>query len=154
DGFQIETEMTIFSLVYKMNVVEVPITYRDRPEGSESKLNTVSDGIKVLITLFDLFKNYRPFLLFGVLSLLFSLIGLLVGLPVIIEFIETAFITKVPSAVLAASLFIIAFILFVVGIILDSIKNQTQLLFQMHVNEFTKNNEYINYKNSKNDHSM
>lgn len=138
DGFQIETEMTIFSLVYKMNVVEVPITYRDRPEGSESKLNTVSDGIKVLITLFDLFKNYRPFLLFGILSLLFSLIGLLVGLPVIIEFIETAFITKVPSAVLAASLFIIAFILFVVGIILDSLKNQTQLLFQMHVNEFER----------------
>lgn len=150
DGFQIETEMTIFSLVYKMNVVEVPITYRDRPEGSESKLNTVSDGIKVLITLFDLFKNYRPFLLFGVLSLLFSLIGLLVGLPVIIEFIETAFITKVPSAILAASLFIIAFILFVVGIILDSLKNQTQLLFQMHVNQhknFETNN--INKKEFK-----
>ncbi|MEA4876109.1 glycosyltransferase family 2 protein [Anaerorhabdus sp.] len=139
EGFQIETEMTIFSLVYGMNVVEVPITYRDRPVGSESKLNTVSDGIKVLVTLFDLFKNYRPFLFFGILSLLFSLMGLIVGLPVIIEFIETAFITKVPSAILAASLFVIAFILFVVGIILDSQKNQTQLLFQMHVNEFIRN---------------
>lgn len=141
DGFQIETEMTIFSLVYGMNVIEVPITYRDRPEGSESKLNTFSDGIKVLVTLFDLFKNYRPFLFFGILSFLFSLVGLIVGLPVIIEFIEIAFITKIPSAILAASLFIIAFILFVVGIILDSLKNQTQLLFQMHVNEFIRNSK-------------
>lgn len=139
DGFQIETEMTIFSLVYRMNVVEVPITYRDRPEGSESKLNTFSDGIKVLITLFDLFKNYRPFLFFGIFALLFGLIGFVIGLPVIIEFVETAFITKVPSAILAASLWVIAFILFVVGIILDSIKNQTQLLFQMHINEFIRN---------------
>lgn len=141
DGFQIETEMTIFSLVYGMNVLEVPITYRDRPEGSESKLNTISDGVKVLVTLFDLFKNYRPFLFFGILSLLFSLVGLIIGMPVIIEFIETAFITKIPSAILAASLFIIAFILFVVGIILDSLKNQTQLLFQMHVNEFVRNSK-------------
>ncbi|MEG0034979.1 MAG: glycosyltransferase family 2 protein, partial [Bacilli bacterium] len=141
EGFQIETEMTIFSLVYGMNVIEVPITYRDRPEGSESKLNTVSDGIKVLVTLFDLFKNYRPFLFFGIISLAFSLTGLIVGLPVIIEFIQTAYITKIPSAILAASLFIIAFILFVVGIILDSQKNQTQLLFQMHVNEFIRNSK-------------
>lgn len=139
DGFQIETEMTIFSLVYGMNIKEVPITYRDRPEGSESKLNTFSDGFKVLVTLFDLFKNYRPFLFFGIISFIFGLVGLIVGLPVITEFIQTAFITKIPSAVLAASLCIISFILFLVGVILDSIKNQTQILFQMHVNEFMRN---------------
>ena len=63
-GFQIETEMTIFSLVYRMKLVEIPITYRDRPAGSESKLNTFSDGFKVLVKLFDLFKNYRPMLFF------------------------------------------------------------------------------------------
>ncbi|MEG0034397.1 MAG: glycosyltransferase family 2 protein [Bacilli bacterium] len=139
DGFQIETEMTIFSLVYGMNIKEVPITYRDRPEGSESKLNTFSDGLKVLVTLFDLFKNYRPFLFFGIISFIFGLVGLIVGLPVITEFIQTAFITKIPSAILAASLCIISFILFLVGVILDSIKNQTQILFQMHVNEFMRN---------------
>lgn len=141
DGFQIETEMTVFSLVYGMNVMEVPINYRDRPEGSESKLNTLADGKKVLITLFDLFKNYRPFLFFGIQSIFFGLIGLIIGLPVITEFIATAYITKVPSAILAASLFIIAFILFVVGIILDYLKNQTQLLFQLHVNEFVRNDK-------------
>lgn len=136
DGFQIETEMTVFALVYRMNVVEVPITYRDRPEGSVSKLNTFSDGFKVLRTLFDLFKNYRPLLFFGLLALLFSIVGLVVGIPVISEFIKTAYITKVPSAILAASLFVIAFLFVVVGIILDYLKNQTQLIFQMHVNEY------------------
>ena len=104
EGFQIETEMTIFSLVYGMKLKEVPITYRDRPEGSESKLNTFKDGFKVLITLFDLFKDYRPFVLFSLISLLFLIIGLIVGIPVIIEFGKTQFVTKVPSAILAASL--------------------------------------------------
>lgn len=136
DGFQIETEMTVFALVYRMNVVEVPITYRDRPEGSVSKLNTFSDGFKVLRTLFDLFKNYRPLLFFGLLALVFSIVGLIVGVPVISEFVKTSYITKVPSAILAASLFVIAFLFVVVGIILDYLKNQTQLIFQMHVNEY------------------
>ena len=141
DGFQIETEMTIFSLVYRMNVVEVPITYRDRPAGSTSKLNTFSDGFKVLITLFNLFKDYRPFLFFGMLSLIFCIAGLIVGIPVIVEFVNTAYITKVPSSILAASLSVIAFIILLVGIILDYLKNQTQLLFQMHVNEFMRNDK-------------
>lgn len=136
DGFQIETEMTVFALVYRMNIVEVPITYRDRPAGSISKLNTFSDGFKVLRTLFDLFKNYRPLLFFASLALIFSIVGLIVGIPVISEFLKTAYITKVPSAILAASLFIIAFLFIVVGIILDYLKNQTQLFFQMHLNEY------------------
>ena len=141
DGFQIETEMTIFSLVYRMNVVEVPITYRDRPAGSTSKLNTFSDGFKVLVTLFNLFKDYRPFLFFGMLSLIFCIAGLIVGIPVIVEFVNTAYINKVPSAILAASLIVIAFIILLVGVILDYLKNQTQLLFQMHVNEFMRNDK-------------
>lgn len=141
DGFQIETEMTIFSLVYRMNVVEIPITYRDRPAGSTSKLNTFSDGFKVLVTLFNLFKDYRPFLFFGMVSLIFCIAGLIVGLPVIVEFINTSYITKVPSAILAASLIVIAFIILLVGVILDYLKNQTQLFFQMHVNEFMRNDK-------------
>ena len=135
-GFQIETEMTIFSLVYRMKIVEIPITYRDRPEGSESKLNTFSDGFKVLMTLFDLFKNYRPMLFFSFISLLFVIIGLIVGIPVLVEFAKIAFVTKLPSAVLAAGLFIISFLFFLVGIILDAIKNQTCVLFENQLNEF------------------
>lgn len=143
DGFEIETEMTIFSLVYKMNVVEVPITYRDRPSGSVSKLNTFSDGFKVLLTLFDLVKNYRPLLFFGMLSLFFLIIGLVIGLPVIEEFAATAYITKVPSAILAASVMIIAFMFLLIGIILDYLKNQNQILFMMYLN---------NYLNKENKH--
>ena len=144
DGFQIETEMTVFALVYKMNIVEVPITYRDRPEGSVSKLNTFSDGFKVLVTLFDLFKDYKPLIFYSLLTLIFSIFGLIIGIPVINEFIKTSYITKVPSAILAAGLFIIAFLFMVVGLIVDYLKNQTQLLFQMYVNEFIQNENRSN----------
>lgn len=135
DGFQIETEMTIFALTNNMQVVNVPITYRDRPEGSESKLNTFSDGYKVLLTLFNLFKDNRPFLFFGCLSLIIFILGLVVGVPVIDEFIKTAYITKVPSAVLAAALMINSFLLLSVGIILDAIKNQKRYLLECHMND-------------------
>lgn len=135
DGFQIETEMTIFALTNNMQVVNVPITYRDRPEGSESKLNTFSDGFKVLLTLFNLFKDNRPFLFFGSLSIVIFIIGLLIGIPVINEFIKTAYITKVPSAILAAALMLNAFLMFSVGIILDAIKNEKRYLFECHMND-------------------
>lgn len=135
DGFQIETEMTIFALTNNMQVVNVPITYRDRPEGSESKLNTFSDGFKVLLTLFNLFKDNRPFLFFGSISIVIFIIGLLIGIPVIEEFIKTAYITKVPSAVLAAALMLNAFLMFSVGIILDAIKNEKSYLFECHMND-------------------
>ncbi len=135
NGFQIETEMTIFALTNNMQVVNVPIAYRDRPEGSESKLNTFSDGFKVLLTLFNLFKDNRPFLFFGCLSLIIFVVGLIVGIPVIDEFIKTAYITKVPSAVLAAALMINSFLMLSVGIILDAIKNEKRYLFECHMND-------------------
>lgn len=135
DGFQIETEMTIFALTNNMQVVNVSITYRDRPEGSESKLNTFSDGFKVLLTLFNLFKDNRPFLFFGFISIVIFIIGLLIGIPVINEFIKTAYITKVPSAILAAALMLNAFLMFSVGIILDAIKNEKRYLFECHMND-------------------
>ena len=135
DGFQIETEMTIFALTNNMQVVNIPITYRDRPEGSESKLNTYSDGFKVLLTLFNLFKDNRPFLFFGCLSLIIFILGLIVGVPVIDEFIKTSYITKVPSAVLAAALMINSFLMLSVGIVLDAIKNEKRYLFECHMND-------------------
>ena len=138
-GFQIETEMTIFSLVYNMNIVEVPITYRDRPEGSVSKLNTYGDGFKVLITLFNLFKDNRPFLFFGVISSVLFILGLLVGAPVIIEFAKTAYITKVPSAILAVGLILNSFILFSAGLIMDAVKNKTRFMYECQMNQIIEN---------------
>ena len=136
EGFQIETEMSIFSLVNGMNIVELPITYRDRPEGSESKLNTFKDGFKVLVALFDLFKNYRPFLFFGILSFLLVVLGLIAGAPVLLEFSLTHMITKLPSAVLAASLMILAALFLAVGLVIDAIKNQTRTMFEISINQF------------------
>lgn len=134
-GFQIETEMTIFSLVHNMNIVEIPITYRDRPEGSESKLDTYGDGTKVLMTLFNLFKDNRPFLLFGTISIVLFIFGLIVGVPVIKEFVDYRFITKVPSAILAVGLILNSFILFAVGLIMDLIKNKTNFLYESQMNQ-------------------
>ena len=139
EGFQIETEMSIFSLVNGMNIVELPITYRDRPEGSESKLSTFRDGYKVLVTLFDLFKNYRPFLFFGMISFVLVVLGLIFGIPVLVEFAATHFITKIPSAVLATSLMILAALSFVVGIVVDAVKNQNRILFELTINQFVYN---------------
>ena len=122
-GFEIETELTISALVYRYHIANVPITYRDRPEGSSSKLSTFKDGFKVLIKLFDLWKDYRPLLFFAVFSLIFLILGLITGIPVINEFIKTSYVSKVPSAILASSLCILAFLCLMLGLILDHERN-------------------------------
>lgn len=135
-GFQIETEMTAFCLANRLKIVEVPITYRDRPEGSFSKLNTFQDGFKVLVTLFDLAKEYRPLTFFGIISLICLILGLIIGMPVLLEFAATHYITKVPSAILAAAFEIITILMFAVAIILDSIKNKTEKDYQYQLHRF------------------
>lgn len=142
DGFQIETEMTAFCLQHKLKTKEVPIIYRDRPEGSFSKLNTFKDGFRVLLTLFDLFKDYRPMLFFGILSMIAFVFGLAVGIPVILEFMNTSFITKLPSAVLASGLCIISIVLFAVAIIMDANKKRSEMEYQYHLHDY-----YWNRKN-------
>lgn len=136
NGFEIETEMTIFALANKCKIRSVDITYRDRPEGSFSKLNTFSDGFKVLLTIFNLLKAYKPLLFFSLVGLAFVVFGVIVGIPVIVEFNLTHFVSKLPSAVLAASLMIIAVLLVVTGLILDYCKNMNQNIIQIHLNKY------------------
>lgn len=138
-GFQIETELTATSLQYRYNVKSIPIAYRDRPEGSSSKLNTFSDGFKVIMTLIDLAKDYRPLLFFGLLSILFFVLGLIVGIPVIQEFVNTAYITKVPSAILASGLMIIAVLLVMLGIIIDHQSNKEKREHELYVLNWMRN---------------
>ena len=88
-GFEIETEMTIHAAANNLSMVEVPVNYRDRPEGSESKLNTYSDGIKVLKTIARLFKEYKPTAFFGLFALLFLIISVAFGAPVFYEYFQT-----------------------------------------------------------------
>ncbi|MBU5584083.1 hypothetical protein KQJ29_31005, partial [Enterococcus sp. S181_ASV_20] len=89
-------EFTIHALDKRFKLVEIPIDYRDRPEGSESKLDTFSDGIKVLMTIFKMCKDYKPLMFFSGWALIFFVIGLIIGLPVITEFFQTGFISKIP----------------------------------------------------------
>lgn len=132
-GFEIETELSIHSLDKRFNLVEVPIEYRDRPEGSESKLNTFTDGFKVLKTIFSLFKDYKPLIFFSCWSLLFILIGLLVGVPVITEFYQTGSINKLPSAILAVGLMLIAMLAFVCGLILDTVARKSRAQYEIDI---------------------
>lgn len=140
-GFQIETELTATSLQYRYNVKSIPIAYRDRPEGSSSKLNTFGDGFKVIMTLFDLAKDYRPLLFFGALALVFFVLGLLAGIPVIVEFIQTAYIAKVPSAILASGLMVIAVLLVMLGIIIDHQANKEKREHELYVLNWMNRNE-------------
>lgn len=119
-GFEIETELSIHAVDKRWRIAEVPIDYRDRPEGSESKLNTVSDGIKVLRMIMSLFKDYRPMLLFGWIGAIFCVLGLVCGIPVVTEFAATGLVPKLPSALLAVALVIVGLLSFTCGLILDT----------------------------------
>lgn len=131
--FEIETEMTLYALDKKYIIKEIPIIYRDRPEGSESKLNTVSDGIKVVKTIFNMFKDYKPFQFFGIIALILLILGLITGIPVIIEYLKTAYITKLPSAVLATGLIMLSAIMFQCGLILQTIVKQHKENYELNL---------------------
>ncbi|MGE4296688.1 MAG: glycosyltransferase family 2 protein [Desulfovibrionaceae bacterium] len=120
-GFEIETEMTLHALDKRFRIAEMPIDYLSRPEGSESKLNTFRDGFKVLKTIAMVFKNYRPMHFFGICAALFCLLGLLAGLPPIMEYLSEQYVHRIPLAVLAAALEILAMLFFCCGLILETI---------------------------------
>lgn len=139
-GFEIETEMTIHALDKKMKLENVLIDYRDRPEGSVSKLNTVSDGIKVLKTIATLFKQYKPFAFFSLLSLISLIIGVGFFIPTLIGYINTGLVEKFPSLMAASFFGIVAIQLFVGGLILESIARKDRQNFELHL---------INLENNK-----
>ena len=128
-GFEVETEMSIKALKYGYVIKEVDISYRERPEGSLSKLNTFRDGILVLKTIFIIFKEYKPLLFFSAVSGLILMISLLSGYIVIDEFFKTRYITHVPLAILASGTMILSIILLITGIILDSMNRRFEEIY-------------------------
>lgn len=146
-NFEIETEMSLYALDKRYIIKEIPIIYRDRPEGSSSKLNTVSDGIKVVKTIARMFKDYRPFKFFGIISLVFLVLGLIIGIPVIYEFIKTSYITKIPSAILATGFVSLSAIALQCAIILDTITRQHREDYELNLLRYEQI-EKINKKNS------
>lgn len=136
NGFEIETEMTLHALDKKFLIQEIPIKYRDRPEGSFSKLSTIGDGMRVLKTILWVFKDYKPLIFFSILSGFFLVLALLIGIPVIIEFIETSKVLKIPSAILAVGLILISIISLFSGFILDTVVKQHRETYELFLNRF------------------
>lgn len=135
-GFEIETEMTIFALDKNLAIENVVIEYRDRPEGSESKLNTVSDGMKVLRTIGRLFKNYKPLLFFSLVSLLLLLIAVILFVPIWIDFNQTGTVERFPTLIVAGFIGLTGIILFIAGLILDVITQNERQRFEIEYTKF------------------
>ena len=132
-GFQIETEMSIHAVDKRFRIVDVPILYRDRPEGSESKLSTFSDGAKVIMAITALFKENKPFVFFGWLSLILLIIGLILGIPVITEFNATGLVARFPTAMLSMGIIICAILMFSAGLILDNVAREHRKSWEVEV---------------------
>ena len=130
-GFELESEMTLHALDKRLTIVEIPVEYRDRPEGSISKLNTLRDGFRVVRTIITVFRDYKPLLFFSLLSIMFLAVGLALGIPVIVDYARTLFVSKVPSAVLAVGLVITALLLFCCGLVLDTIGRNNRKQFEL-----------------------
>lgn len=133
EGFQIETELSIHAVDRRWRIVDVPVEYRDRPEGSVSKLNTVSDGLKVIAMIGTLFKDYRPLKFFSLVSLLFCIVGLCAGIPVVTEFLDTGLVPRFPTAILAVAFMFIAALSLATGFILDAVAKVERKQWELQV---------------------
>ncbi len=129
-GFEIETEMTIHAVYNNMDVRNVIVEYRDRPEGSISKLSTYSDGLKVIKTIVKLFKNYKPFAFFGMISLVLSLIAVGFFVPVLIDYFKTGLVARFPTLITCGFVFMIALQSFFAGTILSTMANKNRRDFE------------------------
>jgi glycosyltransferase involved in cell wall biosynthesis len=129
-GFELEVDLTIHALDKQLHTVEVPISYKDRPIGSTSKLNTFVDGAQVIKTVFRVFRYYKPFKFFTFLSFLMGVSAIFAGLPAILDYIHAGFVKHVPLAILAAALAIMMCLFFATGLILDSIADQNRRAFE------------------------
>ncbi len=120
-GFEIETELTVHALQLRVPIAEVPTPYKDRPAGSQSKLRTVKDGVRILSTIIRLVKEERPFYFFGVMGLVLGAASLAAGFPVVVEYTRTGLVPRLPTAVLATGLALLGFLSLVCGLILDTV---------------------------------
>lgn len=133
-GFEIETEMTIHALDNNLQIKSIPVQYRDRPVGSESKLNTYSDGIKVLLTIFNLYRDYQPLKFFGTGALLLAIISLVLFIPVFTEFLKTGLVLRFPTLIVSVVMMLAAFLSLVCGLILDTNAKSNRKHFEVQMN--------------------
>ena len=133
EGFELETDMSIFCLENKLNFLEVPIKFTDRPSGSFSKLNTYQDGLKVLMTILNLFRNYKPLQFFSSIGIVLLVLGLLAGMFPIENYIKTHYVQQIPMAILSVGLVITSMLAFSIGLILSSVRRMQNIMFETNL---------------------
>ena len=138
EGFQIETELSIHAVDRRWRIADVPVEYRDRPEGSVSKLNTVRDGLRGIAMIGTLFKDYRPLKFFSLVALLFCISGLCAGIPVVTEYFTTGLVPRFPTAILAAALMFMAALSLATGFILDAVAKVERKQWELRVYRHTE----------------
>lgn len=147
-GFEIETEMTIHAVDKNMHVENVITSYRDRPEGSESKLNTYSDGFKVLKTIMKLYKNYKPLSFFSIIAAILSLLAIIFFVPVLLHFIKFGDVPHFPTLIVCGFSFLAAIQSLFAGLILSTLHQKNKQDFEMQL----QNAEY-RFKKLKGDYN-
>lgn len=134
EGFEIETEMTIHALDKNLLIESLPVNYRDRPKGSFSKLNTYVDGAKVLMTIFNLYRIYRPLRFFGSAAIFLMILAILMFLPVLVNYIETGLVPKIPTLIVSTILGLSSLLSAACGFILDAIADNARKSFEIRMN--------------------
>ena len=129
-GFELETEMSIFALDHNFKIEEIPIDYRDRIEGSESKLNTYSDGYKVIKVIITLFRDTKPLAFFSIITGILVIIALYYFIPILINYLYTGYVLRIPTLIVAAVTFLTAVMIFLSGLILQVLKKQHDQNFE------------------------
>lgn len=133
-GFEIETEMSIHALDKKLLIRSIPVTYRDRPEGSESKLNTISDGFKVIRTIFTLCKNYRPMMFFGSIAAVLCALSVIFMTPVFLEYFKTGLVRRFPTLIVGCFTLLTAIMCVMNGMSLENECKKTRQNFEVQSN--------------------
>lgn len=134
-GFEIETEMTIHAVDKNFLLEEIPVKYRDRPSGSVSKLNTFSDGMKVLSTIATLFREYRPFAFFTSVAVVLEVIALIFFIPILLEYFKTGLVLRFPTLIVSGVIALIGILLWVCGLILEVIAKKHRQLYEIMLNQ-------------------
>ena len=132
-GFEIETEMSIHAIDKNLAVENEVIVYRDRPEGSASKLNTYSDGFKVLMTILRLYRNYKPLNFFGIIALILAVLSVIFFIPVGVKYVQTGLVPNFPTLIVCGFAMIAAIQSFFSGLILENIKQKNRQDFEIQL---------------------
>ena len=131
EGFEIETELTINVLDNKLNIKQIPVNYKDRPVGSFSKLSTFKDGLKIIVTILRLFRDYKPLVFFSWISSFLILLSLLILLPVFIDYLQTGLVPRFPTLIVCGFIILFAVLLWMCGLILQVLLIRHRQLYQL-----------------------